>query len=441
MGTIADKLSKLLATKNAIKASIIAKGQTISDSDPFSSYPAKIDAIVAGNDTGIDTSDATATADDILYPETAYVNGKKVTGTIVTKSSSDLTSSGATVSIPAGYYADDVSKSVSTATQATPSIEVSSDGLITSSATQTAGYVSAGTKSATKQLTTQTKTVTPSASAQTITPDSGKFLSSVVVSGDAYLTSENIKSGVNIFGVPGALEAGINTTITDGTAAAATDIASGKTAYVNGEKITGGLPETKDTTRYFNNNGVTIDPFTAGDEDIYFTLSFANDGDRLYRSSSNINICVPTSDFGDATAADVAAGRTFTSTAGLKVTGTGSIGGGGGTYTARVDTTDDYTITIPCVSTPKGIFLTTYGIGGPSSDGYLKTEMLFYYPEITDKVFDILLLADGDVSGSSSSNGEYYTIAFSTNSITVTVTQDPEDPIILLSRYRAIVFY
>ena len=55
-----------------------------------------------------------------------------------------------------------------TATQATPSISVSSSGLITASATQTAGYVSAGTKSATKQLTTQAaKTITPSKSSQT----------------------------------------------------------------------------------------------------------------------------------------------------------------------------------------------------------------------------------------------------------------------------------
>lgn len=55
-----------------------------------------------------------------------------------------------------------------TVAQATPTITVSSSGLITASATQSAGYVNAGTKSATKQLTTQTaKTVTPSTSAQT----------------------------------------------------------------------------------------------------------------------------------------------------------------------------------------------------------------------------------------------------------------------------------
>lgn len=54
-----------------------------------------------------------------------------------------------------------------TATQATPSITVSSAGLITASATQSAGYVEVGTKSATKQLTTKAATtITPSKSTQ-----------------------------------------------------------------------------------------------------------------------------------------------------------------------------------------------------------------------------------------------------------------------------------
>ena len=162
--------------------------------------------------------------------------GNVVTGTIATKTASNLTASGATVTVPAGYYASQATKSVSTATQATPSITINASGLITATATQTAGYVVAGSKSATKQLAfqaaktitptttsqtavssgyytggavtvaavpTQSKTVTPTSTTQNITPDSGKFLSKVTVNGDSNLVAGNIKSGISIFGVNG----------------------------------------------------------------------------------------------------------------------------------------------------------------------------------------------------------------------------------------------
>ena len=84
------------------------------------------------------------------------------------RSSSDLTASGATVSVPAGNYKESVSKSVAATTQATPSISIDSAGKITATSTQEAGYVSAGTKTGTKQLTVQAeKTVIPSTSSQT----------------------------------------------------------------------------------------------------------------------------------------------------------------------------------------------------------------------------------------------------------------------------------
>lgn len=54
----------------------------------------------------------------------------------------------------------------------------------------------------------QDKTVTPSASTQTVTADSGNTLRTVTVSGDSDLIASNIKSGVNIFGVTGTLNPG-----------------------------------------------------------------------------------------------------------------------------------------------------------------------------------------------------------------------------------------
>lgn len=135
-------------------------------------------------------------------------SGQAVTGTIPSKAASDLTASGATVTVPAGYYPAQTSKSVATATQATPSVTVDSSGKITASATQAAGYVTAGTKTATKQLMVQAaKTWTPGTSDQTLA--SGRYLTGTqTIKGDTNLKAANIVKGVSIFGVTGTAETG-----------------------------------------------------------------------------------------------------------------------------------------------------------------------------------------------------------------------------------------
>ena len=197
MGTIADKLNKLLGTKSAIRQAIVDMGQSVIGTASFSSYAAKIRAI---------SSDATAAAGDILSGKTAYAGGKKITGTIPSRSTADLTASGAAVSVPAGHYPEAVSKSVATADQAAPGISVGSNGLITASVTQGAGYVAAGTRSATRQLATQAgTTITPGTSAKTAVAAGRYTTGAVTVAGDANLVAANIKSGVSIFGVAGTI--------------------------------------------------------------------------------------------------------------------------------------------------------------------------------------------------------------------------------------------
>ena len=146
----------------------------------------------AGGGVELPTLTSPASAADILSGKEAIDgSGNKITGIIATKTSSNLTASGATVSVPAGYYASAASKSISSGSAKTPAttitknptISVDANGKITASVsgtqsvtpTITAGYVSSGTAgtitvsgSNTKQLTTQAaKTVTPSTSAQT----------------------------------------------------------------------------------------------------------------------------------------------------------------------------------------------------------------------------------------------------------------------------------
>lgn len=90
-----------------------------------------------------------------------------------------------------------VEGSMPTATQATPGITVSSGGLITASAAQSAGYVTAGTKSATKQLTIQAaKTITPSKSTQTAVA-SGRYTTGAITVGaipSQYIVPSGTKS-------------------------------------------------------------------------------------------------------------------------------------------------------------------------------------------------------------------------------------------------------
>lgn len=154
--------------------------------------------------------DTTATAADIRSGQTAVLDGVLTTGTMPEKTSSNLTVSGATVTVPAGYYATQASKSIATATQAVPNIAVDSNGMITASATQAAGYVSAGARSSTKQLTTQAaKTITPGTSDKPAVTAYTYTTGMVKVKGDANLIAANIKKDVSIFGVTGTLEEGV----------------------------------------------------------------------------------------------------------------------------------------------------------------------------------------------------------------------------------------
>lgn len=183
-----------------------------------------VSKVILNGTTLIDTTDKTVTNASMLSGVTALKNdGTTATGNIASKSSTDLTVSGATVTAPAGYYSSSASKSVAsgsattptTSITANPTISVSSGGLITASVsgsksvtpTVSAGWVSSGTAgtvsvsgSNTEQLTTQAAaTYHPSTTDQTIA--SGKYLTgaqTIKAVTTTNLTAANIAEGVTV---------------------------------------------------------------------------------------------------------------------------------------------------------------------------------------------------------------------------------------------------
>ena len=133
--------------------------------------------VILNGNTLIDVTDKTVTSSNLVSPNTALgADGTTVTGALVAKSASDVTVSGATITIPAGVYSSQVQKTVSSGSATTPATTITanpsisindSTGVITASNSTTqsvtptvsAGYVSSGTAgtitvsgSATQQL-------------------------------------------------------------------------------------------------------------------------------------------------------------------------------------------------------------------------------------------------------------------------------------------------
>lgn len=100
--------------------------------------------------------------------------------------------------------------------------------------------------------------------------------------------------------------------------ATAEDMAKGVTAYVKGVKITGTLTSLTSSNLSYDN----INPSVSNGK--LSLLALAKDG--IVNSNTKIRMSTPLSKFGNATAEDVTEGKTFTSSSGLKVTGTHSGG-------------------------------------------------------------------------------------------------------------------
>lgn len=172
-----------------------------------------------------DTSDATLdSAAKLPSGTSAYANGVKYNGTAAENDSDDITVSGATVTVPAGFYSAQASKSVASGSATAPasitgtsaSVSTGTNTLTLSKSVSvtpdvTAGYVASGTAgnsavSLTASVTTKAAaTITPGTSDQEIA--SGTYLTGAqTVKGDSNLQSSNIVYGVQIFNVTGNVQ-------------------------------------------------------------------------------------------------------------------------------------------------------------------------------------------------------------------------------------------
>ena len=243
---------------------------------------------------GLDTTDATATADDMAEGKTAYVNGQKVNGTL-----------------PDGMY-------LSTNT---------ADSIRFEDAGSRFGPLEKYQLAYNTHPFSERRIVGEDCSLSIAAPASslGNAKASDVAKGKTFTSTAGLK-------VTGTHECtgGIDTS--DATATAE-DMAEGVTAYVNGQKVTGTVPETDKLRKYdatpeiilfFSSNG-------QGRNGEYINIQSEleeSDGKALVSPGTVVSQIVEKAEFGDAAAEDVALGKTFTSTAGLKVTGTHECSGG-----------------------------------------------------------------------------------------------------------------
>ena len=162
--------------------------------------------------------EVTPTSANALSKVTVNAIANNYVGSAITKNPTP-TVSGATVTIPSGYYSSQTTKSVASGTEGTPSASkgsVTNHSIsITPTVTNTAGYITGGTKTG----------------------------NAVTVSASELVSGSETKIANGSYDVTNLQTLVVNVPQLDTSDANATssDIVSGKSAYVNGSKVNGQL--------------------------------------------------------------------------------------------------------------------------------------------------------------------------------------------------------
>lgn len=207
--SIATEISRLQKAKADLKTAIEAKGVTVSENDTLDDYPTLVSSIPSPTLQTISksyTPTESQQTEAVTYDSTNYdgidtvnvtvgaIPSNYVGSGVTRRTSSDLSASGATVTAPAGYYANQATKSVPSGSATAPA-SISATG---------------ATASSNGTTITLSKTVsnTPQVSAGYVASGTAGNSSVSLSATDSNFTAENIKSGVSLFGKTGSYTGG-----------------------------------------------------------------------------------------------------------------------------------------------------------------------------------------------------------------------------------------